>query len=69
MTLGGSNAVSSRWSNQKQPNRSLSIHEYLSMELMEEIGIKVPKGKVARTPEEAYQVAKELSNIFLIVYQ
>lgn len=38
----------------------MSIHEYQSQELMRQRGIKVPKGKVAATPEEAYAIAKEM---------
>jgi len=40
--------------------RALSIHEYQSQELMRQRGIKVPKGKVATNPEEAYAIAKEM---------
>ena len=36
------------------------MHEYLSMKILNDLGIKVPNGKVARTPEEAYEAAKEL---------
>ncbi len=38
------------------------------MELLENIGVKVPNGKVARTPEEAYQVAQELGILELILH-
>ncbi|KAJ1674838.1 succinate--CoA ligase beta chain [Spiromyces aspiralis] len=38
--------------------RNLSIHEYLSANLLSKAGVKVPKGVVATTPEEAYQAAK-----------
>ncbi|CAG8585835.1 5816_t:CDS:2, partial [Scutellospora calospora] len=40
--------------------RNLAIHEYLSMELMNKYGINTPKGGVARTPREAFEVAKNL---------
>ena len=40
--------------------RCLSLHEYLSMQLLEEAGVTVPKGEAASSPEEAYQVAKKL---------
>ena len=43
-----------------QPRRSLSIHEYLSMNLLKDYQIPIPKGGVAKTPEEAFQVAKQL---------
>jgi hypothetical protein len=38
--------------------RNLNVHEYVSMELLEHYGVKVPKAFVASTPEEA-------ENIFL----
>ena len=36
--------------------RFLNVHEYISMELMNEHGIVTPKGFVASTPEEAEQI-------------
>jgi len=48
---------SSAWT---QQNRQLSIHEYLSLDLLRNAGIQVPNGKVARTPQEAYDIAKSL---------
>lgn len=33
--------------------RSLNVHEYISMEIMQEHGISVPEGYVSSTPEEA----------------
>eukprot|EP00794_Sanderia_malayensis_P010987 gene10987-12150_t len=70
-TFCGTNPVLSRWNNQhQQQKRSLSVHEYLSMELLENIGVKVPKGKVARTPDEVYKIAQELdSNDYVIKAQ
>ena len=52
--------LASKWSFQKQQQRSLSVHEYLSMRILEDLNIKVPKGKVAKTPEEAFLAAQEL---------
>lgn len=40
--------------------RNLSIHEYQSMELLRKFGVKVPRGEVARTPDEVFSVAKKL---------
>ncbi|CAG8551440.1 4575_t:CDS:2, partial [Gigaspora margarita] len=40
--------------------RNLAIHEYLSMELLNQYGVNTPKGGVARTPQEAFEVAKKL---------
>ncbi|KAI8908365.1 ATP-grasp domain-containing protein, partial [Gorgonomyces haynaldii] len=47
--------------------RNLSIHEYLSMGLLNQYGIKTPKGGVASTPEEAEKVAKSLSTQDLVI--
>lgn len=47
--------------------RNLSIHEYLSVGLLEQYGIKTPKGKVARTPKEAFEVASSLSTEDLVI--
>ncbi|XP_053116369.1 succinate--CoA ligase [ADP-forming] subunit beta, mitochondrial-like [Hemicordylus capensis] len=52
---------------QGQQRRNLSLHEYLSMELLKEAGVAVPKGLVARTPEEAYKAAKEIGTEDLVV--
>ncbi|KAJ1556470.1 hypothetical protein HK096_000579, partial [Nowakowskiella sp. JEL0078] len=47
--------------------RHLSIHEYLSMDLLEKYGVNIPKGAVAKSPEEAFQVAKSLNVEDLVV--
>ena len=39
----------------------MKIHEYQGKELLKEFGVPVPRGIVARTPDEAYQAAKELA--------
>ncbi|KAF9100989.1 hypothetical protein BGX29_006095 [Mortierella sp. GBA35] len=44
----------------QQQKRFLSIHECLSMELLQKQGIKTPRGGVAKTGAEAYTVAKNL---------
>eukprot|EP00741_Cyanophora_paradoxa_P009895 tig00001718_g9585.t1 len=44
-----------------QAVRRLNLHEHESQELMRDFGIKVPKGQVAKTPEEAEKAAKELN--------
>ncbi|XP_042328420.1 succinate--CoA ligase [ADP-forming] subunit beta, mitochondrial-like [Sceloporus undulatus] len=51
----------------QQQLKHLSLHEYLSMKLLKEAGIPVPYGLVARTPEEAYQVAKRIGTEDLVV--
>lgn len=45
---------------QQQQQRTLSLHEYMSIGLLKEAGISVPAGLVASSPEEAYSVAKEI---------
>ncbi|XP_051870202.1 succinate--CoA ligase [ADP-forming] subunit beta, mitochondrial-like [Pristis pectinata] len=59
-------SVLSLWHNQQQ-QRNLSLHEYLSIRLLEDAGISVPKGKVASTPEEAYNAAKAIGSRDLVV--
>lgn len=39
--------------------RHLSIHEYLSMNLLNEYGIPTPASKAAKNPEEAYNIVKK----------
>lgn len=46
--------------------RHLSLHEYISMDLMRNAGITVPRGDVACTPEEAYDIATNLGMIFIV---
>ncbi|CAF4980082.1 unnamed protein product, partial [Rotaria magnacalcarata] len=49
----------------------LLLHEYVSMGLLQEAGIRVPKYRVAETPEQAYQIAEsqEIGNDFVIKAQ
>ncbi|XP_077872122.1 succinate--CoA ligase [ADP-forming] subunit beta, mitochondrial isoform X1 [Ictidomys tridecemlineatus] len=53
---------------QQQQQRNLSLHEYMSMELLQEAGVSVPKGYVAKSSDEAYAIAKKLvgHNIFVL---
>ena len=44
------------------PMRFFDLHEYHSKKLMAQYGINVQKGALARTPQEAYDIAKTLSN-------
>ncbi|KAJ2769606.1 succinate--CoA ligase beta chain, partial [Coemansia nantahalensis] len=50
-----------------QQVRNLSIHEYMSANLLSEAGIKVPKGAVATTPAEAFEAAKKLGTSDLVI--
>lgn len=38
----------------------MKIHEYQAKEILKKFGVTVPKGRVAFTPEEAVEVAKEI---------
>ncbi|ERE92096.1 succinyl-CoA ligase [GDP-forming] subunit beta [Cricetulus griseus] len=52
---------------QQQQQRNLSLHEYLSMELLQEAGVSVPKGFVAKSPDEAYAIAKKLGSKDVVI--
>ena len=45
----------------------MKIHEYQGKELLRKFGVPVPRGLVARTPEEAYQAAEELGTAVVVV--
>ena len=45
----------------------MKIHEYQGKELLRKFGVPVPRGIVARSPEEAYQAAKELASDVVVV--
>ncbi len=45
----------------------MKIHEYQGKELLRRFGVPVPRGIVARSPEEAYQAAKELGTDVVVV--
>lgn len=40
--------------------RDLSVHEYISYNLLETAGIPTPKAEVAKTSQQAYEIAKSL---------
>ncbi|NXW11327.1 SUCB1 ligase, partial [Fregetta grallaria] len=67
--LGGSPGILNNhgFQIQQQQQRRLSLHEYMSMGLLQEAGISVPHGLVARTPDEAYKIAKEIGSKDLVV--
>ncbi|KAI8384918.1 ATP-grasp domain-containing protein [Radiomyces spectabilis] len=52
---------------QQQQKRFLNIHEYLSVNLLREYGINAPKGQVAKTPQEAFEIAKRLGSDDLVI--
>src|ERR671933_1255952 len=45
----------------------MKIHEYQAKELLGKYGVAVPRGLVARSPEEAYHAAKELGTDVVVV--
>ncbi|PYS49646.1 MAG: ADP-forming succinate--CoA ligase subunit beta [Acidobacteria bacterium] len=45
----------------------MKIHEYQGKELLKRFGVAVPRGVVARSPDEAYQAAKELAADVVVV--
>merc|ERR1711997_1055581 len=47
--------------------RDLSVHEYVSMSLLKEAGVPVPNFGVAKTAEEAKQIAEDIPTNDLVV--
>ena len=45
----------------------MKIHEYQGKELLKTFGVPVPRGIVARTPEEAEKAAKDLGTDIVVV--
>ncbi len=45
----------------------MKIHEYQAKEILKKFNVEVPKGKVAFTPEEAVEVAKEIGGNLWVV--
>jgi succinyl-CoA synthetase beta subunit len=45
----------------------MNIHEYQAKELLQKFGVATPRGKVASTPDEAEQIARELGDVDLVV--
>ncbi|XP_041052336.1 succinate--CoA ligase [ADP-forming] subunit beta, mitochondrial-like isoform X2 [Carcharodon carcharias] len=52
---------------QQQQQRNLSLHEYLSMDLLKNVGISIPKGQVASSADEAFKVAKAIGSKDVVV--
>ena len=40
--------------------RQLSIHEYMSFNLLNQYGVKTPEGHMATSPDQAFEIAKNL---------
>src|SRR2546428_11702155 len=45
----------------------MNVHEYQARELLQKFGVATTRGKVASTPEEAEQIARELGDVDLVV--
>lgn len=56
-----------RWQPQKQQSRNLNVHEHISYTLLRDAGIPVPKFGVAKTKEEAKEIAKKLGTKDLVL--
>ena len=49
------------------PSRSLNLHEYQSANILREHGVNTPKGDVAKTPEEAFNIAKMIGSTNMVI--
>jgi succinyl-CoA synthetase beta subunit len=47
----------------------VNLHEYQAKELFAQAGIPIPKGKVAQSPDEAYQIAAEYGTTVVVKAQ
>jgi len=47
----------------------VNLHEYQAKELFAQAGIPIPKGKVAKTPEEAYQISSQYGTTVVVKAQ
>ncbi|XP_066915398.1 succinate--CoA ligase [ADP-forming] subunit beta, mitochondrial-like [Clytia hemisphaerica] len=47
--------------------RNLAVHEYIALDILRKAGITVPRGGVARTPDEASKIAKSLETHDFVV--
>ncbi len=45
----------------------MNIHEYQAQELLQNFGVATPRGKVASSPEEAEQIAREIAPAEIVV--
>ncbi|XP_019639624.1 PREDICTED: succinate--CoA ligase [ADP-forming] subunit beta, mitochondrial-like isoform X2 [Branchiostoma belcheri] len=50
-----------------QQRRNLSLHEYHSLQLLRDAGVVTPRGEVARSPEEAFEIAKKLGGEDVVI--
>uniref|UniRef100_A0A2K5DLH9 ATP-grasp domain-containing protein n=1 Tax=Aotus nancymaae TaxID=37293 RepID=A0A2K5DLH9_AOTNA len=52
---------------QQQQQRTPSLHECMRMELLQETDVSVPEGYVAKSPDEAYAIAKKLGSKDIVI--
>src|SRR5438067_13656104 len=45
----------------------MNIHEYQAKELLQKFGVATTRGKVASSPEEAEQIAREIASAEIVV--
>ena len=45
------------------------LHEYQGKQLLEASGLSIPRGKVARTPEQVFEIAEELGGNVVVKVQ
>lgn len=45
---------------QQLQKRNLFVHEYQSIQILNKFGLNTPRGRVAETPEEAEEIAREI---------
>ncbi|KAF7549885.1 hypothetical protein G7Z17_g6087 [Cylindrodendrum hubeiense] len=60
-------APAARFPGIAQQRRALSIHEYLSADLLREYGVGVPKGANAKTAQEAREVAQKIGTEDMVI--
>lgn len=60
-------ANSGLWPSQHQQKRNLNVHEHISYSLLKGAGIQVPNFGVAKTKEEARQIAEKLNTKDLVL--
>jgi len=51
----------------KQVVRNLEVHEHVAHALLKEAGIPTPPSGVGKTPEEIFQIAKDLKSRDLVL--
>lgn len=52
---------------QKQVTRNLNVHEYVAIDMLKSHGVNVPKGGIARTPEDAFDVANSIGSSDFVI--